>query len=127
MKVVLFFVLCSLFFVLCSLFFVLCSSFLLLLFVVLFFFSFSFFLLLFFLLLSFFFFIAVLFSSSLLTAFRTPQVGDIVEVVRDGESPADLLLLASSSEDGVCYVSTMNLDGETSLKARRVLRVNKSG
>eukprot|EP00052_Salpingoeca_macrocollata_P021823 m.187947 g.187947 ORF g.187947 m.187947 type:complete len:1126 (-) comp21635_c1_seq3:101-3478(-) len=47
------------------------------------------------------------------------QVGDVVLVRRDEEAPADLVLVHSSGEDGLCYVSTMNLDGETSLKARR--------
>ncbi|KAK9102535.1 hypothetical protein Sjap_019789 [Stephania japonica] len=35
--------------------------------------------------------------------------------------PADLLLLSSSYEDGICYVETMNLDGETNLKVKRSL------
>jgi len=44
------------------------------------------------------------------------KIGDIVRVERGSEAPADLLLLQSSVEDGACFVSTMNLDGETSLK-----------
>ncbi|CAM6103839.1 unnamed protein product [Calypogeia fissa] len=49
------------------------------------------------------------------------QVGDLVRVA-DGEYfPADLLLLSSSGADGVCYVETKNLDGETNLKVRRAL------
>jgi len=48
-------------------------------------------------------------------------VGDVVKVEKDQFFPADLLLLASSYEDGICYVETMNLDGETNLKVKRSL------
>ncbi|XP_057530922.1 phospholipid-transporting ATPase 3-like [Amaranthus tricolor] len=49
------------------------------------------------------------------------QVGDIVRVKQDGFFPADILFLASSNADGVCYVETSNLDGETNLKIRKAL------
>ncbi|XP_042474328.1 probable phospholipid-transporting ATPase 4 isoform X1 [Zingiber officinale] len=51
------------------------------------------------------------------------RVGDIVKVEKDQFFPADLLLLSSSYEDGICYVETMNLDGETNLKVKRSLEV----
>lgn len=50
-------------------------------------------------------------------------VGDVVKVEKDQFFPADLLLMSSSYEDGICYVETMNLDGETNLKVKRSLEV----
>ncbi|PIA47079.1 hypothetical protein AQUCO_01400049v1 [Aquilegia coerulea] len=52
---------------------------------------------------------------------RRLQVGDIVRVNQDGFFPADLLFLASTNADGVCYTETANLDGETNLKIRKAL------
>ncbi|KAI3901768.1 hypothetical protein MKW98_013883 [Papaver atlanticum] len=49
------------------------------------------------------------------------QVGDIVRVKQDSNFPADLLFLASTNPDGVCYIETSNLDGETNLKIRKAL------
>ncbi|KAJ8756013.1 hypothetical protein K2173_024559 [Erythroxylum novogranatense] len=51
------------------------------------------------------------------------QVGDIVKVEKDQFFPADLLLLATDYDDGIGYVETMNLDGETNLKLKRALEV----
>ncbi|XP_062154657.1 probable phospholipid-transporting ATPase 4 [Alnus glutinosa] len=51
------------------------------------------------------------------------RVGDVVKVEKDQFFPADLLLLSSTYEDGICYVETMNLDGETNLKIKRSLEV----
>lgn len=49
-------------------------------------------------------------------ASRDMAVGDIA-LIRKGEVfPADIVLLYSSSEGGVAYVSTANLDGESNLK-----------
>ena len=41
------------------------------------------------------------------------------------EFPADLLLLSTSKDSGMCYVETSNLDGETSLKIRKAADVSK--
>uniref|UniRef100_J3MSN6 Phospholipid-transporting ATPase n=2 Tax=Oryza brachyantha TaxID=4533 RepID=J3MSN6_ORYBR len=57
------------------------------------------------------------------TEWKKLQVGDIVKVKKDEFFPADLVLLSSSYEDGICYVETMNLDGETNLKRKQSLEV----
>ncbi|KAH7661072.1 P-type ATPase subfamily IV protein [Dioscorea alata] len=53
-------------------------------------------------------------------------VGDVVKVEKNQYFPCDLLLLSSGFEDGVCYVETMNLDGETNLKLKRCLEATLS-
>ncbi|GAV83638.1 E1-E2_ATPase domain-containing protein/HAD domain-containing protein [Cephalotus follicularis] len=57
------------------------------------------------------------------TKWKNLRVGDLVKVHKDEYFPADLLLLSSSDEDGICYVETMNLDGETNLKLKHSLEV----
>lgn len=49
------------------------------------------------------------------------KVGDIVKVEKDEFFPADLILPSSSYEEAICYVETMNLDGETNLKLKQAL------
>jgi len=44
-------------------------------------------------------------------------------VYKDEYFPADLLFLSSNYEDGICYVETSNLDGETNLKLKHALEV----
>ncbi|KAF7132165.1 hypothetical protein RHSIM_Rhsim09G0116600 [Rhododendron simsii] len=50
------------------------------------------------------------------------RVGDIVMVKQDQSFPADLLFLANTDTDGLCYIETTNLDGETNLKIRTALK-----
>ncbi|XP_071440397.1 phospholipid-transporting ATPase IF-like [Hetaerina americana] len=42
-------------------------------------------------------------------------VGDIIRVENEEDLPCDMILLVSSRKDGKAYVTTANLDGETSL------------
>ncbi|OQO03363.1 hypothetical protein B0A48_11621 [Cryoendolithus antarcticus] len=49
------------------------------------------------------------------------RVGDFVMLKRDDPVPADLVLLHASGEEGVAYIETMALDGETNLKAKQAL------
>lgn len=58
------------------------------------------------------------------TKWMNLQVGDIVKVEKDEFFPADLILLSSSYEDAICYVETMNLDGETNLKLKQSLEAS---
>lgn len=48
------------------------------------------------------------------------KVGALVRVAQNEEIPADLAILAVSQPSGLCYVTTANLDGESSLKPRYV-------
>ncbi|KAI0899843.1 phospholipid-translocating P-type ATPase [Annulohypoxylon nitens] len=49
------------------------------------------------------------------------SVGDIIKLVRDEAAPADLVLLYATGENGLAYIDTMDLDGETNLKSRESL------
>jgi phospholipid-translocating ATPase len=60
------------------------------------------------------------------TGWKNLKVGHIVKIMKDEFFPADLILVSSSYEDAVCYVETMNLDGETNLKLKQGLDVMAS-
>jgi phospholipid-translocating ATPase len=47
------------------------------------------------------------------------RVGDILMIKNNESIPADLIVLATSDSQRICYVETKNLDGETNLKIRQ--------
>ncbi|KAB5531286.1 hypothetical protein GE09DRAFT_1292068 [Coniochaeta sp. 2T2.1] len=46
------------------------------------------------------------------------RVGDIIRLRRDDNIPADIVLLHATGPNGVAYIETMALDGETNLKSK---------
>ncbi|EME89554.1 uncharacterized protein MYCFIDRAFT_86408 [Pseudocercospora fijiensis CIRAD86] len=55
------------------------------------------------------------------TRWHDIKVGDILKLKRDDAIPADIVLLYSDGENGVAYIDTMALDGETNLKTKQAL------
>lgn len=53
------------------------------------------------------------------TQWKKLAVGQLLRVDDNELFPADLLCLKSNLTDGVCFIRTTNLDGETNLKVRR--------
>ncbi|SMN21489.1 similar to Saccharomyces cerevisiae YAL026C DRS2 Aminophospholipid translocase (flippase) that maintains membrane lipid asymmetry in post-Golgi secretory vesicles [Maudiozyma saulgeensis] len=47
------------------------------------------------------------------------KVGDIIKVNSEEAIPADLIIVSSSEPEGLCYIETANLDGETNLKIKQ--------
>ncbi|KAI9049036.1 hypothetical protein LZ554_006884 [Drepanopeziza brunnea f. sp. 'monogermtubi'] len=47
------------------------------------------------------------------------RVGDIIKLRRDDPVPADIVILSASGPNGVAYIETMALDGETNLKSKQ--------
>ncbi|KAJ8082391.1 phospholipid transporting ATPase [Marasmius tenuissimus] len=60
------------------------------------------------------------------TLWKKLDVGDVV-LLRDNEQvPADFIVLSTSDPDGMCYLETKNLDGETNLKPRKAVKSTMS-
>nr|CAI5828686.1 unnamed protein product [Callosobruchus analis] len=53
-------------------------------------------------------------------------VGDIVKIMNNSFFPADVVLISSSEPQGMCFIETSNLDGETNLKIRQALPVTSN-
>ncbi|KAI5117600.1 hypothetical protein M0805_006713 [Coniferiporia weirii] len=60
------------------------------------------------------------------TLWKKLEVGDIVLLRDNDHVPADIVVLSTSDQDGLCYLETKNLDGETNLKPRRSLKATAS-
>ncbi|XP_067892119.1 phospholipid-transporting ATPase VD-like [Heterodontus francisci] len=50
------------------------------------------------------------------------HVGDFIRLSCNEIIPADMVLLYSTDVDGICHIETSNLDGETNLKQRQVVK-----
>jgi len=55
------------------------------------------------------------------TFWEDVRVGDFVKIMDGEQLPADILICATSEDDGVAFVETKNLDGETNLKSRKAV------
>ena len=53
------------------------------------------------------------------TKWSNVQVGDVIKLERDEAVPADIVMLNSRGPNGVAYIETMALDGETNLKSKQ--------
>ena len=47
------------------------------------------------------------------------KVGDIIKLERDDDVPADIVILHATGPNGIAYIDTMALDGETNLKSKQ--------
>ncbi|KAI1320680.1 hypothetical protein EDD11_010214 [Mortierella claussenii] len=47
--------------------------------------------------------------------------GDVLKICKNDKIPADVVLLATSMDEGACFVETSELDGETNLKRKTAL------
>ncbi|XP_069780829.1 phospholipid-transporting ATPase VD isoform X2 [Narcine bancroftii] len=57
-----------------------------------------------------------------LKRWKNVRVGDFVLLSCNEIIPADMVLLYSTDVDGICHIETSNLDGETNLKQRQVVK-----
>ncbi|KAL1753669.1 hypothetical protein FB107DRAFT_264155 [Schizophyllum commune] len=60
------------------------------------------------------------------TLWKKLEVGDIILLRDNDQVPADIVVLSTSDPEGMCYLETKNLDGETNLKPRRAIRSTMS-
>ncbi|KAL8433980.1 hypothetical protein ACSSS7_003465 [Eimeria intestinalis] len=54
------------------------------------------------------------------------RVGNIVRLTDDEEVPADVVVLATSNPEGIAYVETSKLDGETTLKFKQGVKETRT-
>jgi len=53
------------------------------------------------------------------------RTGNIVRVINGEQIPADIVIISTSSKTNTCYIDTASIDGETSLKIRRVPQLER--
>lgn len=53
------------------------------------------------------------------TQWQNIRVSDVVRLRRDEQVPADMVLLHATGPNGIAYIETMALDGETNLKSKQ--------
>jgi len=53
------------------------------------------------------------------TKWKDVRVGDVVKLQRDEAAPADLVILQAKEPNGIAYIETTALDGETNLKSKQ--------
>lgn len=49
------------------------------------------------------------------------HVGNIIKVKKNEMIPCDIIVMKSSDDNGLCYLETTNLDGESALKPRQAI------
>jgi phospholipid-transporting ATPase len=55
-------------------------------------------------------------------SWKNLRVGELVKITQDHYFPADIILVKSSNPNGIAYIETKNLDGETNLKHKNCLK-----
>lgn len=60
------------------------------------------------------------------TLWKKLEVGDVVLLRDNDQVPADIVVLSTSDSDGMCYLETKNLDGETNLKPRKAIKATST-
>ncbi|KAF9033703.1 phospholipid-translocating P-type ATPase [Hymenopellis radicata] len=60
------------------------------------------------------------------TLWKKLEVGDVVLLRDNDQVPADIVVLSTSDPDGMCYLETKNLDGETNLKPRKSVKATSN-
>jgi P-type E1-E2 ATPase len=61
-------------------------------------------------------------STFVMDSWKNLRVGEIVKITHDQYFPADIILVKSSNPNGIAYIETKNLDGETNLKHKNCLK-----
>lgn len=55
------------------------------------------------------------------TKWKDIRVGDVIKIMKEDKFPVDMLLLVTPNTDGLVFIDTSNLDGETNLKDKAII------